>query len=410
MNEAAGNDNTESTAPLRLAIVGCGVIGRTHAASVRELPELEVAALIDEIVEAAEALAARIEGEGRPRPAVFRTLAEAFNGAGIDVVVIATPSGMHIRQALEVLGAGKHVIIEKPLDVNLDRADEILAAARAAEAKGLVASVISQHRFDAASKVVDQAVRAGRFGQLTSAIASVAWWRGQNYYDSGAWRGTWADDGGGAVMNQGVHTVDLLLWYLGRPVEINAQTAMLAHERVEVEDTAVATLTFESGALAVLHATTAAYPGLTVRLQVMGSAGSAVIDGDELAYFHAADAAAGEKSDMGLLGAGNQAAEELARYPEETVLPLDPTEYPAGHVRQYQDIIEAIRTGRRAGVTVDDAIVALGTVRALYVSATLQRPVLIADVLAGKYNDVDVRTGGSGPAGSASPALEEVTA
>ncbi|HSO15914.1 MAG TPA: Gfo/Idh/MocA family oxidoreductase [Arthrobacter sp.] len=410
MNEAAPKDNTGNTAPLRLAIIGCGVIGRTHAASVRELPELEVAALIDEIAAPAEALAASIEAEGRPRPAVFRTLAEALDGAGIDVVVIATPSGMHIRQALEVLEAGKHVIIEKPLDVNLNQADEILAAVRAAEAKGIVASVISQHRFDAASKVVANAVRAGRFGQLTSAIASVAWWRGQNYYDSGAWRGTWSEDGGGAVMNQGVHTVDLLLWYLGRPVEINAQTALLAHERVEVEDTAVATLTFESGALAVLHATTAAYPGLTVRLQIMGSAGSAVIDGDELAYFHAADAAVGEKSDMGLLGGGNQAAEELGRYPDETVLPLDPTEYPAGHVRQYRDIIEAIRTGRRAGVTVDDAIMALGTVRALYVSATLRQPVLIADVLAGKYNDVDVRTGSNGPAGSAASALEEVSA
>lgn len=410
MNEVAPKDNTGTAAPLRLAIVGCGVIGRTHAASVRELPELEVTALIDEIVEPADALADRIEAEGRPRPAVFRTLADALKGAGIDVVVIATPSGMHIGQALDVLAADKHVIIEKPLDVNLNRADEILAAARAAEAKGLVASVISQHRFDAASKVVDDAVRAGRFGQLTSAIASVAWWRGQNYYDSGAWRGTWSDDGGGAVMNQGVHTVDLLLWYLGRPVEINAQTALLAHERVEVEDTAVATLTFESGALAVVHATTAAYPGLTVRLQIMGSTGSAVIDGDELAYFHAADAAGGERSDMGLLGAGNQATEELGRYPEETVLPLDPTEYPAGHVRQYRDIIEAIRTGRKAGVTVDDAIMALGTVRALYVSATLRKPVLIADVLAGKYNDVDVRTGGSGPAGSAASALEEVSA
>ena len=227
MNEAALKDNAGNTAPLRLAIIGCGVIGRTHAASVRELPELEVAALIDEIVEPAEALAARIEAEGRPRPAVFRSLAEAFEGTGIDVVVIATPSGMHIRQALEVLEAGKHVIIEKPLDVNLNRADEILAAARAAEAKGIVASVISQHRFDTASKVVDEAVRAGRFGQLTSAIASVAWWRGQNYYDSGAWRGTWAMDGGGAVMNQGVHTVDLLLWLLGRPIEFSARTALL---------------------------------------------------------------------------------------------------------------------------------------------------------------------------------------
>lgn len=209
-------------------------------------------------------------------------------------------------------------------------------------------------------------------------------------------------------MNQGVHTVDLLLWFLGRPVEISAKTALLAHEGVEVEDTAVATVTFESGALAVLHATTAAYPGLTVRLQLMGSKGSAVIDGDQLEYFHAADAG-GEGNDMGLLGAGNQAAEELAKFPDESAQGLDPTVYPAGHVRQYRDIVEAVRAGRPAGVTVRDAVTALATVRALYVSATLGQPVLIDEVLAGKYDDVDVQTGGSGPADSAAR-LEEVSA
>ncbi|BAS14682.1 uncharacterized oxidoreductase YrbE [Arthrobacter sp. Hiyo8] len=211
-----------------------------------------------------------------------------------------------------------------------------------------MATVISQHRFDPASRVVDEARRAGRFGTLTSAVASVSWWRSQGYYDSGAWRGTWAMDGGGAIMNQGVHTVDLLLWFLGRPLEISAKTALLAHEGVEVEDTAVATVTFESGALAVLHATTAAYPGLTVRLQVMGSKGSAVIDNDDLAYFHASDAAdPSESSAMGILGGGNQAAVELAKYPDDTVEALDPTVYPAGHVRQYRDIVAAIRKDAR---------------------------------------------------------------
>ena len=401
-NLAAGTKTAtrRSEEPLRVAIAGCGVIGRTHAAVVRELPELVVTALIDDVEVAADALAESIADQGARRPATFRTLSEALAGAPVDLVIIATPSGLHIQQALEVLAAGKHVVIEKPLDVDLSRASEILTAAEAAEAKGLVASVISQHRFDPASRVVDLARRTGRFGTLTSAIASVSWWRSQGYYDSGEWRGTWAMDGGGAVMNQGVHTVDLLLWFLGRPVEISAKTALLAHEGVEVEDTAVATVTFESGALAVLHATTAAYPGLTVRLQLMGSKGSAVIDGDQLEYFHAADAG-GEGSDMGLLGAGNQAADELAKFPDEPVQALDPTVYPAGHVRQYRDIVDAVRAGRPAGVTVRDAVIALATVRALYVSATLGQPVLINEVLAGKYDDVDVQTGGNGPADSA---------
>lgn len=386
-----------SGGPIHAAIVGCGVIGRTHAAAVREFPEVVITALVDEIPEASEALAAKIEDQGDPKPAVFRTLREAIAAVPLDLVIVATPSGLHIQQALEALDAGKHVVIEKPLDVDLSRADEVIVAAKAAEAKGLVATVISQHRFDPASRVVDEARRAGRFGTLTSAVASVSWWRSQGYYDSGAWRGTWAMDGGGAIMNQGVHTVDLLLWFLGQPVEISAKTALLAHEGVEVEDTAVATVTFESGALAVLHATTAAYPGLTVRLQLMGSKGSAVIDNDDLAYFHASDAAdPAESSAMGILGGGNQAAVELAKYPDDKVEALDPTVYPAGHVRQYRDIVAAIRSGRPAGVTVQDAVTALATVRALYVSATLGQPVLIADVIAGKYNNVEVRTGGAG--------------
>ncbi|QQQ62721.1 Gfo/Idh/MocA family protein [Paenarthrobacter ureafaciens] len=388
---------------INVAIAGCGTIGRTHAAAVGEFPELRVTALVDEIPEAAAGLAQYIEDTGAARPATFGSLQEAFAGADVDLVIIATPSGLHIEQALEVLEAGKHVVIEKPLDVNLDRADEILAAAKAAEAKGLVASVISQHRFDPASVVVDQARRAGRFGRLTSAIASVSWYRSQGYYDSGAWRGTWAMDGGGAVMNQGVHTVDLLLWFLGRPIEISARTALLAHTDVEVEDTAVATVTFESGALAVLHATTAAYPGLTVRLQVMGSKGSAVIDNDNLEYFHAGDPNGPDSGPMGIRGGGNQAEEELAKFPEMPVdSNLDPTVYPAGHIRQYRDVLEAIRTGRPAGVRIEDAVTALGTVRALYVSATLGKPVLIADVLAGKYNDVQIHTGNG--------RLEEVSA
>ncbi|WP_285247388.1 Gfo/Idh/MocA family oxidoreductase [Pseudarthrobacter sp. efr-133-R2A-89] len=377
---------------LNAAITGCGVIGRTHAVALREFPEVRIVALIDAIPAAAEALADFIEQQGGTRPALYTTQAEAFAAEDIHLVALATPSGLHIQQSLEVLAAGKHVVIEKPLDVDLSRAQEIEAAAKEAAGKGIVASVISQHRFDQSSVAVSRAIADGRFGKLTSAIASVAWWRSQGYYDSGDWRGTWAMDGGGALMNQGVHTVDLLLWFMGRPVEIFAHTARLAHERIEVEDTAVATVTFENGGLAVLHATTAAHPGLTVRVQLMGSEGSAVVDNDRLDYFHSR-AAGGASADMGLQGGGNQAQEELAKYPEEDYKAADPTVYPAGHVRQYRDILAAIAGGKQPGVTVSDAVNALAAVRSVYVSATLGQPVLFEDVLAGKYNDLEVHTG-----------------
>lgn len=387
------------SAVLKVAITGCGVIGRTHAMALQQFPEADVVALIDAVPAAAGSLADLVEESGRPRPSTYLSIGDALAAGNIDLVVLATPSGLHIQQALEVLGAGKHVVIEKPLDVDLSRAQEIEAAAKEAAGRGVFASVISQHRFDRASVAVADAVAKGRFGRLTSAIASVAWWRSQGYYDSGDWRGTWAMDGGGALMNQGVHTVDLLLWFMGRPVEIHAHTARLAHERIEVEDTAVATVTFENGGLAVLHATTAAYPGLTVRVQLMGSEGSAVVDNDQLQYFHAKDAS-GESADMGLQGGGNQAVEELAKYPDEDYEAKDPTVYPAGHIRQYRDILDAISEGRQPGVTVSDAVNALATVRAVYVSATLNQPVLFNDVLSGKYNDLEVRTGPSSTAGA----------
>ena len=382
-----------STIQLGVAIVGCGTIGRTHVAAVDEFEELKVVALVDEINSASAALADAIEAQGKPRPTTYLKLADALADPAVGLVVVATPSGLHIEQGLAVLAADKHLIIEKPLDVDLSRAQEIQTAALAAAERGVVASVISQHRFDPASQIVAKALAADRFGQLTSAIVSVAWWRSQGYYDAGDWRGTWAMDGGGALMNQGVHTVDLLLWFMGRPVEIYAHTGLLAHELMEVEDTAVATIVFESGALVVLHATTCAYPALTARLQLMGSAGSAVIDGDELTYFHAA--APGEDvGPMGLGGGGNQAAEVLGSIdaPREIVV-KDPTTYPAGHVRQYEDILRAIHSGAEPGVRVSDAVLALAAVRAVYVSSTLGRPVLFDEVVAGKYNNVKVRTG-----------------
>ena len=147
-------------------------------------------------------------------------------------------------------------------------------------------AVISQHRFDKSTEKVMAAVRSGNFGTITSAIASHAWWRGQSYYDSGDWRGTWAMDGGGAIMNQTVHTINLMVTMLGTPVEVFAYTACLAHERIEVEDTAVAVVKFSSGALGVIHGTTAAYPGLDASLRIFGSKGSAIISNDELTFFH----------------------------------------------------------------------------------------------------------------------------
>ena len=180
---------------------------------------------------------------------MFTSLTDALQAVDIDVVSVCTPTGRHGEVAIEALEAGKHVIIEKPAETTVAKTDEIIAAQRRA---GTQVAVISQHRFDPATEVAVAAIGNGELGRLTSGIASIDWWRGQTYYDSGDWRGTWELDGGGALMNQGVHTVDLLVATMGRPVEVFAYTGTLAHERIEVEDVAVGVVRFaEDGAIGV---------------------------------------------------------------------------------------------------------------------------------------------------------------
>jgi UDP-N-acetyl-2-amino-2-deoxyglucuronate dehydrogenase len=371
--------STNAPAPLRLAVVGCGVIGRLHAEVAAHSPDLEVAALVDPHAPSAERVSALLTGLGRPAPAVFGDLAAALAAGGIDVVVVCTLSGTHAALALEALEAGVHVVVEKPLDVAVEPARRLREAAAARPDQ--VVAVISQHRHDSASLAVRRAIDAGRFGRPTSAVANVDWFRTQEYYDSAEWRGTWALDGGGALMNQGVHTLDLLLWFMGEPVEVVARTARLGHERIEVEDVAVAILSFASGALATLHATTTAYPDLGVRLQIHGTAGSAVIAADELAFFHARDAEDAEWRDR-------QAPREI-----EEADAAEPQPEGDPHTRQWADVVAAIRGRRAPSVTLDDGLLALATVRAVYLSATLGRPVRVADVVAGAYDGQATATG-----------------
>ncbi|TDD45876.1 Gfo/Idh/MocA family oxidoreductase [Kribbella antibiotica] len=356
----------------RVAIVGCGIIGRTHADTIAARPDATVTALVDSDPEARAALAARLKEAGHPEPQVYDDLPGALSGSDVTLVAICTPSGTHAALAEQALDEKKHVVIEKPLDVDLIRARRLGAAADRAANHGAVTSVISQHRFDAGSAQVKQAIDAGRFGQLTSAVATVAWWRSDEYYASAGWRGTWAQDGGGALMNQGVHTVDLLLWFMGRPVSIYAQAIRAAHQAIEVEDTVVATIAFENGAVGTLHATTAAFPGGRTRVSVHGTEGGAELEDDLLTRFNAD----GSKDDQSV-DAGP----------------------PGGHKAQYDDILGAIAKGEQPGITVHHAIDALATVKAVYIASTLQRPVKFVDVLEGRYDDIDVSRGIGFPPG-----------
>jgi UDP-N-acetyl-2-amino-2-deoxyglucuronate dehydrogenase len=356
----------------RFALVGAGVIGKHHGLVMSQLSDrVELVAVVDRHLSRAEELAAARGGKA------FESLTAALADAKFDVVAVCTPTGSHGEVAIEALKAGKHLIIEKPAEVNLDKTDRIIEAQRRA---GTLVTVISQHRFDPSTEVTVAAIRAGELGRLTSGIASIDWWRGQSYYDSGDWRGTWELDGGGALMNQGVHTVDLLLATMGRPVEVFAYTGTLAHERIQTEDVAVGVVRFESGALGVLHATTAAYPGLSARLQVHGDLGSVVIDNDQLVYVHKTPAGT-ERSDHSYganAGTDNQLASlDLA----QSVGPAagrDPGELSRAHRYQYENFLAALAGEEELRVTLEENRRSIAVIVSAYESARTERPVRLA--------------------------------
>src|SRR3569833_1894451 len=203
------------TTDLRIAIIGCGVIAPTHIDAIASAPELgaRVIACCDIAPAKADAFASKY---GVPAMSWADILADA----NIDAVSICTPSGLHAELGGEALKAGKHVIVEKPLDITPEACDRLIAAQ---QSTGKVLACVSQHRFDPATVFVHDAIERGDLGKVALAEARVTWYRTQQYYASGDWRGTWALDGGGCLMHQGVHTVDLMLWLCGRATSVYAR-------------------------------------------------------------------------------------------------------------------------------------------------------------------------------------------
>jgi UDP-N-acetyl-2-amino-2-deoxyglucuronate dehydrogenase len=363
---------TSSGDRARIALVGAGVIGTHHGLVISELADrVELVAVIDLHPERAQRLAAERGGKA------FTSLTEALAAIPIDIVVVCTPTGRHGEVAIEALEAGKHVIIEKPAEINVAKTDEIIEAQHKA---GTLVAVISQHRFDKSTEIALAAIEKGELGRLTTGIASIDWWRGQSYYDSGNWRGTWELDGGGALMNQGVHTVDLLVATMGRPVEVFAYTGTLAHQRIEVEDAAVAVVRFENGALGLLHATTAAYPGLSARLQVHGDQGSIVIDNDLLTFIHTTPH--GSQAEEKSYGSASDSINQLGNYDQtEQTGPIKGSQ--AGglsslaHHRQYENFLAALAGEEPLRVDLETNRRSIGVITGVYESARTGKPVAL---------------------------------
>jgi predicted dehydrogenase len=260
---------------LGFAIVGCGLIARFHVRALAEVPGARLIALVSR----RRANAEKMAGELGLHCDLATDLDSALARPDVHVVIVTTPSGAHLEPAVAAARAGKHVVVEKPLEISLERCDRIIDACDRA---GVKLCTIFPSRFADANRTLKAAVDAGRFGRLTLGETTCKWWRPQSYYDEGGWKGTRALDGGGALMNQAIHNVDLLSWMMGPVRQIMGFTATLAHERIEVEDTAVACLRFANGALGVIEATTSVHPGLPKTIAVHGDHGTAVIEQEDV--------------------------------------------------------------------------------------------------------------------------------
>ncbi len=344
--------------PVLFAIVGTGGIADFHARAIAAVPGARLAGVYSRSWEKASEFAQR------HGTVAARSLEELLALPGLDAVCIATPSGGHAAGAIPALEAGKHVFCEKPLDVTMEKVDAMIAAAR--ENRRHLAAVF-QFRLGDGARQLKRAVEAGRFGRLTLCSCYIKWWRTQEYYDSAAWRGTKALDGGGVLFNQGIHGIDLLQWLVGMPEEVQAQVGTLTHERIDVEDTAVALLKYPSGALGVIEASTSAWPGFSTRIEISGEHGSAVLENDRIAFWKFAveeegDEAIREGRESGMLGSGASAPQAISI---------------EGHRLQIEDLANAIREGRAPAIRGEDARNAVRLVLAIYESAEKRAPVTL---------------------------------
>lgn len=261
------------------AIIGCGLISKFHMEAMREIEEATLVGVYAPRAEQAEKVAA----ENGVR--AYHSLEEIWADGAVKAVSICTPSGTHGELALDALRHGRHVLIEKPMALEREQCCTIIAEA---DARGLQAGVVSQLRFSPGIRLVKEAVEQGRLGRLISTELDMKYYRDESYFSASTWRGTKKMDGGGALMNQGIHGVDILQYIAGMPSKVFGQYRTLVHD-IEVEDTLHALLMYENGALGTVIATTSVYPGFSRRLTLCGEEGTIVLEEDDIAVWKLRD-------------------------------------------------------------------------------------------------------------------------
>jgi UDP-N-acetyl-2-amino-2-deoxyglucuronate dehydrogenase len=338
------------TNKIGFGVVGGGMIGAVQAAAIQQINGARLLAVCGRNEQRTAEFAAKFGAVG------YTNYGEFLKHPGLQIVNVCTPSGVRAELGIQAAEARKHVLAEKPIEINLERADALIAACDRA---GVKLGVIFQSRFLPAVQRIKQAIDEGRLGKLMIGDGFVKWYRAPEYYAPGSWRGTLALDGGGALINQAIHTVDLLRWMMGPAETAFAMKAALRYPHIEAEDTLAGTVQFQNGALGLIQATTSAKPGFKRRLEISGERGTVILDGDAISVW----AIDGEDSDLG-------EAEQLT----------DGSANPAaisneGHRRQIEDMMRAVIEDRPPMIDGREGRKSLELVAALYASANAGQPV-----------------------------------
>jgi UDP-N-acetyl-2-amino-2-deoxyglucuronate dehydrogenase len=373
-------------------IIGAGNIALIHGKALAALADsgIRLRAFLGRNPARVEKLAAQFEAEALTDAQKF------FARPDIQAVTICTPSGTHAELGRMAAAAGKHVLVEKPIDVNLRNARALIAACQRHRVR---LGVVLQSRFLPAVRLIKKAVERGRLGRLHVVDAYVKWYRTREYYAAASWRGTKALDGGGALINQAIHTVDLAQYFAGRATWVSGLTARKQHPQIEAEDTALALVRYEGGAAGVIEATTSLYPGFSRRVELHGERGSIVLDGNDISFWKLSDTGEEEEElerlraglSEGDLGAGTPAGApgngqagsngraDHRNGRDRSNAASDPMALDLyGHQRQIEDFVGAIREDRAPVVDGPESLKALEIVLAVYRSAELGRPVELA--------------------------------
>ncbi|MCK5118940.1 MAG: Gfo/Idh/MocA family oxidoreductase [Candidatus Latescibacteria bacterium] len=326
-------------------IVGCGMIAPVHADVLEEVENGDLVAVCDKVEERAKTFA---EKYGCP---YYTDLNEMLARDDLHVVSVCAPPGFHKEIVEACADAGKHAIVEKPMETTLERADAMIEACDRA---GVKLGVIFQNRFKKAVIHLKRAVENGALGRLILGDVYVKWFRPQSYYDISPWRGTWAVEGGGAMINQAIHTIDLLQWIMG-PVE-SLYANMATYHQIEAEDLAVANLKFKNGALGVIEGSTALHPGVPERLEIHGRRGTVILEAGTTKMWEIFEGGPEDKPDISEETFGTGAS--------------DPMAFPIlWHKTQLQDMVNAILEDRPPAVDGREGRKALEIVQAIYQSA-----------------------------------------